>query len=241
MKFSSGNGNNQTIYFAFNTILDSGSPISIIKNSFVPNLRAPVNDTHNVFQGINGSRLKISGIFEREVIIEGITIKIKFYIVPDETMNFTALLGRDFFTHPSINVTLSDRIIISQRNDEFVPTSENEIRDLMHIEYLNAPEDVGKNLQINSEIYFETAEKMRSLFKNNYEKFKEKDIDEINFEMQISLTYSQPISFRPRRLSFADKEKLRDILDDLINRGIIQTSSLPYASPIVLTIKKLSG
>ena len=209
-----------------NAILDSRAPISIIKSNFVPdNLRTPVDDMHNVFCGINNSRLKILGTFERNIVVEGIKINIKFYIVLDETMNFTALLGRDFFTHPAINVTLNDRVIISKRDDESVLMLNNEVRELMHIEYVNAVEDVGENLKINPEIDFETTEKIKSLFKNNDKKFKEKDTNEIDFEMHISLTHNKPINFHPRRLSFTDKEKLCVILDDLISRNIIRPST----------------
>jgi len=63
-------------------------------------------------------------------------------------------------------------------------------------------------------------------------------IDQPPSEMTISLLHSQPISFRPRRLSYADKEKLRDILDKLLSEGVIRPSESPYASSIVLLRKK---
>lgn len=48
----------------------------------------------------------------------------------------------------------------------------------------------------------------------------------------------QPVSSRPRRLSFADKQALRGILDDLLEKEFIRHSNSPYASPIVLVRKK---
>lgn len=56
--------------------------------------------------------------------------------------------------------------------------------------------------------------------------------------MKILLKNSQPIVFRPRRLTYCDTEKLRTILDDLLKSGIIRPSKSPYASPIVLVKKK---
>lgn len=56
--------------------------------------------------------------------------------------------------------------------------------------------------------------------------------------MSIKLTSDQPIVFRPRRLAFADKEKLRTILEDLCARAIIKPSDSPYASSIILVYKK---
>lgn len=59
-----------------------------------------------------------------------------------------------------------------------------------------------------------------------------------DFNMAISLEHEQPVSARLRRLSIADKEALRKILDDLLEREIIRPSNSPYASPIVLVRKK---
>lgn len=39
-------------------------------------------------------------------------------------------------------------------------------------------------------------------------------------------------------MSFVDKEALREILDELLEKGMIQASNSPYASPIVLVRKK---
>jgi len=55
--------------------------------------------------------------------------------------------------------------------------------------------------------------------------------------MKIALKHDQPISSRSRRLSFADKESLQKILDELSEKKIIHPSNSPYASPIVLVRK----
>lgn len=59
-----------------------------------------------------------------------------------------------------------------------------------------------------------------------------------DFKMSIVLKHEQPIYSRPRRLSFADREALRDILDGLLSEGTIRPRDSPYASPIVLVRKK---
>jgi len=56
--------------------------------------------------------------------------------------------------------------------------------------------------------------------------------------MKIALKHDQPISWRPRRLSFADKESVQKILDELLEKKIIRPSNSPYANPIVLVQKK---
>lgn len=42
----------------------------------------------------------------------------------------------------------------------------------------------------------------------------------------------------PRRLSFHEKSKVQEIIDDLLVRGVIRPSKSRYAFPIVLVKKK---
>ena len=85
---------------------------------------------------------------------------------------------------------------------------------------------------------FETKQIICDAYEIEYkENFDKATINE-EFEMNIVLKSDQPISFQPRRLSYADKEKVQVILDDLLEKGVIRPSSSPYASAIVLTHKK---
>lgn len=82
-------------------MIDSGSLISLNRVSFVfskPILS--INKDVTQFYGINGSRLKITGIFYGKITVGNTCVRIKFYTVPDETMAFRALLGRDFLKYP---------------------------------------------------------------------------------------------------------------------------------------------
>lgn len=54
----------------------------------------------------------------------------------------------------------------------------------------------------------------------------------------INLKHDQPISYRPRRLSYSDKQKLQGILDNLLKENIIRPNDSPYAGPVVLVHKK---
>lgn len=68
-------------------VIDSGSPISFIKSSSIPNeLCLPVEDDVGRFHGINGSLLCINSVFHSSVETQGVRIKIKFYTVPDDNV-----------------------------------------------------------------------------------------------------------------------------------------------------------
>lgn len=57
-------------------------------------------------------------------------------------------------------------------------------------------------------------------------------------EMKIELTADTSIYYRPYRLSFSERQKVKDLIDDLKNNKIIQESNSPYMSPILLVRKK---
>uniref|UniRef100_A0A1Y1KQJ6 Reverse transcriptase domain-containing protein n=1 Tax=Photinus pyralis TaxID=7054 RepID=A0A1Y1KQJ6_PHOPY len=57
-------------------------------------------------------------------------------------------------------------------------------------------------------------------------------------EMQIRLNDDVPVTYRPYRLAYPERESVRGIVQDLIANGIVQESQSPYASPILLVKKK---
>jgi len=84
----------------FTAIIDTGSPISLLKRELLPynyDIIKPLENDCN-FSGINGTKLKLLGIFETEIVINNNRFNLRFYIVPDNTMVMNAILGRDFIT-----------------------------------------------------------------------------------------------------------------------------------------------
>ncbi|XP_076392691.1 uncharacterized protein LOC143265294 [Megachile rotundata] len=211
--------NNQSCKYTLSAMLDSGSPISFIKNSLVPKeIRTPLPDEMYEFVGINGSRMEILGLFDREVKVEGIPVKIKFFVVPDKTMTFMAILGRDFSSNPSIKLSFDNGFVVSRKESDFENDFDSAVAQILNIDCVNEPVTMLENLQINSENDSAVVEQIKESYRLDYLQVKESSISIVDFEMNIVLKHDQPISFRPRRLSYADKEKLQKILDDLLNR-----------------------
>lgn len=57
-------------------------------------------------------------------------------------------------------------------------------------------------------------------------------------EMTIEVNSNRPIVYRPYRLSYKEREQVRDMVNDLLDAGIIRESVSEYASPIILVRKK---
>lgn len=57
-------------------------------------------------------------------------------------------------------------------------------------------------------------------------------------EMKMILKDDRPVVYRPYRISYKEREQVRDIVDELRNADIVEESESPYASPILLVKKK---
>ncbi|XP_018377468.1 PREDICTED: LOW QUALITY PROTEIN: uncharacterized protein K02A2.6-like [Trachymyrmex cornetzi] len=218
--------------YVIDAIIDWGSPISIIRSSVIENeSRSAVEGDTSQFVGINGARLKILNIFHGQVEVRGVSTKIKFYTVPDNTMAYKVLLGRDFLACPLLRITLGDDVEIEN-------VEENSVTQIMHVETSEERNNIRDKLQVNPAIGVNKVEKISEIFETHYIPNFNAEKCGPDFEMNIALKHDQSISSRPRRLSFVDKEKLQKILDELSRKKIIRPSSSPYASPIVLVRKK---
>lgn len=57
-------------------------------------------------------------------------------------------------------------------------------------------------------------------------------------EMVIKLKDFEPVVYRPYRLSYADRQLVRNMIQEMLDYNIVRESNSPYASPIVLVQKK---
>ncbi|XP_029163739.1 uncharacterized protein LOC114940178 [Nylanderia fulva] len=221
--------------YVINAMIDSGSPINLVRNDVIPREARCDTVGEQPFYGINGSQLEIDDAFVGQLEVGGVQIEMKFYVVPRKTMAFDVLLGRDFLNCPRLHVTIGDTLEIAGAEEK------RAINLLMHIDCGSDSVDSCKELKINPAIGGGVSARICGAYKAHYINKMRVEENASNYEMIIALKHEQPISLRPRRLSFADKELLREILDDLLKRSIIQPSSSPYASPIVLVRKKTEG
>lgn len=57
-------------------------------------------------------------------------------------------------------------------------------------------------------------------------------------EMNINLNDTTPVVYRPYRLSHSERKVVRDMVEELVDAGIVKESMSNYASPIILVRKK---
>ncbi|XP_072377646.1 uncharacterized protein [Diabrotica undecimpunctata] len=225
--------------FNITALIDSGSPISIIKLKYVPhNLIIPTVE-NNKFTGINGTPLEIVGTFQKDIFINIIMVNLKFCVVPNNTISYAAIVGRDFIAQPDIQITFSKSVEISRKA---IDNGENAviefINELMHIDYIDRSFNISENININPCLSFETCTEIKKMYHDSYSFNLGKNSSVHDFEMSISVKHDKPIFYRRRRLAYSEQQKLQAIVNELIREGIIRPSNSPYASPIVLVRKK---
>lgn len=100
------------------------------------------------------------------------------------------------------------------------------------------------DININPELTLEQNQSVVSLI-NKYRTCFAQNLSELGStniaEMNIELEDNTPVSYRPYRLSYMEREVVREMVKELIDNDIAEESNSPYASPIILVTKKTGG
>lgn len=59
-----------------------------------------------------------------------------------------------------------------------------------------------------------------------------------DYNVSVNLKDSSTYAYAPRKFALKEREQIREITDDLLERGIIKTSTSPYCARIVPVRKK---
>ncbi|KAK9739910.1 Retroviral aspartyl protease [Popillia japonica] len=213
-------------------ILDTGSPISIINKKIVSDNYD--NDVPiNKYEGINNVNVEILGIYTRTVYICNVPVCVKFHVVPESTLKYNVLLGRDFIYCDKFEILLTPKFSIRPKNEEMT-----EIDQILQILVADNVNDSAVDLSINSNLTYDENSVFHSVV-DNYLKCDKPPTPKIEFVTDIRLANNhESFHFGARRLSQFEKIKLQEIIDDLLRQGIIRESNSPYSSPTVLVKKK---
>ncbi|CAG9830104.1 unnamed protein product [Diabrotica balteata] len=223
---------NISIYI--DSIVDSGSAISLITLDTVKSFNFEFCDIpEKTFQGINQSRLEILGSVLFKMKVNDIFIDLLIYIVPNETIPYKCLLGRDFMQNDNLTISFSgNKVEISSKDIE----NKNIGNDILHIDYVDKNEI---NIDINPNLNNLDRQKLVDIFMTDYVNPERPNEPMTKCEMKIVVDPNHvPFYNKPRRLSYAEKNAVQEIINDLLDKDIVRKSNSEYSSPIVLIKKK---
>lgn len=128
---------------------------------------------------------------------------------------------------------VSKTTIEPEESQRSVNAFENEIGSIMAIDVINETCEIDINPQLEKGI----KQQIEQLITDEY-LCPNLAPTPYNYEMTIRLEKDTPFHYTPRKLSYDEREALREIIDDYLKRDIIRQSESPYASPIVMVKKK---
>lgn len=234
-KVADGVSSECTIYFEENPIknyalIDSGSPINLIKVYLVDEKKIEPVENSNEFRGVNNSLIYCFGVIFANILIFEKLYKIKFHVVSNDTMTVNVLLGRDFLKAAKAELKIDNYAI------KFDKSSENNIfnidADCFEIDLIKDKIDINERLPVEKKNEF--LQIVDDCYINSLKPEKPK----IKFEMSIELEKNEIVNSLPRRLSYTERGIVSNMIDELIAKNIIQPSNSPYCSPIVLIRKR---
>lgn len=113
----------------------------------------------------------------------------------------------------------------------------------LHIQTHCNPIDTN-DININPELSLKETETVKKLI-TKYRKTFAQNLSELGCttisEMEIKLSNSTPVVYRPYRLSYKERQLVHEMVKELLQNDIIEESSSSYASPIILVSKKTGG
>lgn len=120
-------------------------------------------------------------------------------------------------------------------NSSLIPVMHTEVTKFkpFTFEDIKAQLNVNLDISINNNL-LKLINEYRDCFATNITETGKTNVT----KMSISLTDDLPVTYRPYRMAFTEREVVREVVNDLLENNIIRESNSPYSSPILLVKKK---
>lgn len=178
-----------------------------------------------VLAGMGNSITKPLGRTSTLMFTPTMTLEIDFLIVPDGSIpgvGVDALIDLDVLKRPGIKIDFNANSVDIVYDPLILP----------RICTIYAFEDSDLNLSGLDE---RMSEEIKTILQNA---IKQTPAAVTTTKLKITLRDSNPVAYKPRHLSYAERLQVKQIINEQIHNGIIRPSESPYASPIVLVKKK---
>lgn len=219
-------------------LVDSGSAVSLIKHSALAALVRLDKEVANNREiiGVNSSKICVEGCLKTKIVLfRSLVYDVSFYVVPDETMEVSAILGRDFMKRNNLSVirfSKSEEKPKSEYDSVLMNTAfgENALNQSVEEELCLIVGDNEETVKFREEI-LRAYQTNYCIKKSDYGKA-------VQFTASIRLREEKYYNVSPQRLCHAERKVVESIVAEWLDKGIIRESDSPYSSRIVLVKKK---
>lgn len=215
------------------SLIDTGANCSLIKKSIAKQLRCNILPCFKYLTGIGNVKLEISGKITVPVRFDNIFIELDLFVVNDQTINYNLLIGRNAVEYPDIEIITDCEGSKIQRK---TPNNVNlHVNTLLQLDYCNIQMAELKSKLIHLEGNLQNQ--IIDIFERHIA-ILNKTGSVTTGELRIRLKSDKVVNYRPYRLAPCERDKVKLIIQDLIDSEIIRESVSPFASPVILVKKK---
>lgn len=203
-------------------LIDSGSDISLISESVLKHFNFNKLPTYRRMRGIGSQDIESTSYVNTILEFPELSLEVDLYVVSANCIQAPILIGTDILNR--------DGVTYIRNNDS---------QRLVRTDYVHSVSTVEIN-KVKTPLIDGDKERLLSLINDFSDSFTTGTATStVNTgSMEIRLNSDVPVTYRPYKLSVDEKNRVRNIISDLLDKGIIRESQSDYASPIILVKKK---
>ncbi|CAK9809163.1 Retrovirus-related Pol polyprotein from transposon 297 [Anthophora quadrimaculata] len=205
-------------------LLDNGADCSLLKERVVRRIGCKIDPYKIPIKGLGDITIWTIGHVDVPIRVDAVDTHLDFCIVRDEDIPYEAIIGRNVVTVEDVRIGTG--------------------AEGTHLEKPVALPEGHKDAEHHCCTIVTGVEEAREPIRNLLSKYSCMIAEGSNVrsiitgEMNITTVGNKVINYHPYRLSFSERETVINIIDNLLQNGIIRESTSPFTSPIVLVKKK---
>ncbi|XP_052754450.1 uncharacterized protein LOC128201458 [Galleria mellonella] len=207
--------------------IDSGAlNISFISSGVVKYLSCELKPINCALKGISATVIHANFYVTLTIEFDEITLKADFVVVPESCIAFPLIIGTDILNRDGVTYVRSKAKQYLTRS----PMTQQQVNTVVP----NTKDQINTPLQGDDR-------NLLMLVINDFSNYLISGTTSTTVttgKMSIVVKDDTPIAYRPYRLPHQEKLKVREIVHDLKEKGIIHDSNSEYVSPILLVKKK---
>jgi hypothetical protein len=215
-------------------LMDTGSPVSFISLSNFRKLfgltEKALEPVTEKFNALPKTPIDILGKFNSTIVFEYFpdrNFTIALHVIATDFSDIDMIIGRDLMDNHNLTLIYnagrasldSFTSRLPQPNVYFAETVTETIIDDCEIDY-----DLSDKLALKN-IILSCENRVAPVINDD-------------FYVRVKLKDTSTYAYAPRKFAYSERQKMREIIDDLLGRGIIKISTSPYCARIVPVRKK---
>ncbi|XP_024892049.1 uncharacterized protein K02A2.6-like, partial [Temnothorax curvispinosus] len=196
----------------------------------------PIRHEITKFNGVGAFNRSTLGRFTADVSIDGILFTLDINIVPDDYTGHDLIIGGELSDLTEIRIRKRQAVIRKLNDDESKTTTED--ANWAEVLCIGVQDNEEKEAKAQVTLNHVENSNIRECVRKLVEDYQPRKIKDSGVKMRLILKDEIPVHQNPRRLSAEQRNAVRKIIDEWIEKGIIRPSNSEYASPIVLVKKK---